>query len=567
MPPSPHCWRHKRFSALLPQVSEIELLADPRARHGGLPLPSQAPPPAARSRAGRRTLPRPPRDRPDLFPGRGLSAHPGRQDKPITGQTDRTLAVVYPPSAGCRPSDLSWEVGGFCQVNLAQNRRLIDTVVDFTAPGPAIRSLICSAAWAIFPFPWPAGCRSLLGIEGQGSAIRSARRQQPAGRTGKLRIPPEAVCTPPARTRRQRQGLRLQWSSIRPARGPRAWPDSWRPSPAAAWSISPATRRPCAATSPISRGTVSSSGASGRWTCFPRPTISKPLSFLKGIDRTSRLSVSRRILFIGEAAGSAAFFYSSPGPQSQPPGRPSYHEQRQPNPEPTPGKSRVPGRPRGQPVQQHLQTRQQVSEILPKGETPGSREADDETAPPTRSPAGSCRCANSARPPSAISPTAPAGSRSMCSCDTLGRRAVRCLQEMGYRRYRRRRGHACSRPRPANCRCRPPASPMISKSLRPLPEKLHGLTDVETRYRQRYVDLIVNPEAREIFQQAGGDHPPGPGVPEQPRLHGGRDADDAAGSRRRHRQAVQDPPQRPGHGSVPAHRPGTLSQAAAGRRL
>ncbi len=40
---------------------------------------------------------------------------------------------------------------------------------------------------------------------------------------------------------------------------------------------------------------------------------------------------------------------------------------------------------------------------------------------------------------------------------------------------------------------------LLSKSLRPLPEKFHGLTDVETRYRQRYVDLIVNPEVREVF--------------------------------------------------------------------
>jgi lysyl-tRNA synthetase class 2 len=40
---------------------------------------------------------------------------------------------------------------------------------------------------------------------------------------------------------------------------------------------------------------------------------------------------------------------------------------------------------------------------------------------------------------------------------------------------------------------------LLVKSLHPLPEKFHGLTDVETRYRQRYVDLIVNPESREIF--------------------------------------------------------------------
>lgn len=40
---------------------------------------------------------------------------------------------------------------------------------------------------------------------------------------------------------------------------------------------------------------------------------------------------------------------------------------------------------------------------------------------------------------------------------------------------------------------------LLTKSLRPLPEKWHGLTDVETRYRQRYVDLIVNPGVKEIF--------------------------------------------------------------------
>ena len=40
---------------------------------------------------------------------------------------------------------------------------------------------------------------------------------------------------------------------------------------------------------------------------------------------------------------------------------------------------------------------------------------------------------------------------------------------------------------------------LLTKSLRPLPEKWHGLTDVEIRYRHRYLDLIANPRAREIF--------------------------------------------------------------------
>src|SRR4030042_1910680 len=43
-----------------------------------------------------------------------------------------------------------------------------------------------------------------------------------------------------------------------------------------------------------------------------------------------------------------------------------------------------------------------------------------------------------------------------------------------------------------------PASSM-SKTVRPLPEKWHGLTDVETRYRQRYLDLIANDAVKDLF--------------------------------------------------------------------
>ncbi|MDQ1468129.1 MAG: lysyl-tRNA synthetase, class, partial [Actinomycetota bacterium] len=40
---------------------------------------------------------------------------------------------------------------------------------------------------------------------------------------------------------------------------------------------------------------------------------------------------------------------------------------------------------------------------------------------------------------------------------------------------------------------------LLAKALRPLPDKWHGLNDVETRYRQRYVDLIANDDARRVF--------------------------------------------------------------------
>jgi lysyl-tRNA synthetase class 2 len=42
---------------------------------------------------------------------------------------------------------------------------------------------------------------------------------------------------------------------------------------------------------------------------------------------------------------------------------------------------------------------------------------------------------------------------------------------------------------------------MLSKSLQPLPDKWHGLADVEKRYRQRYLDLIVSPQSRETFRR------------------------------------------------------------------
>ena len=46
----------------------------------------------------------------------------------------------------------------------------------------------------------------------------------------------------------------------------------------------------------------------------------------------------------------------------------------------------------------------------------------------------------------------------------------------------------------------PRASQLLSKALRPLPDKWHGLADVDTRFRQRYVDLIANDDARRVFE-------------------------------------------------------------------
>ncbi len=68
----------------------------------------------------------------------------------------------------------------------------------------------------------------------------------------------------------------------------------------------------------------------------------------------------------------------------------------------------------------------------------------------------------------------------------------------------------------------PKSATLLSKAVRPLPEKFHGLSDKETRYRQRYVDLIANDDVRETFRKRSQilDLPPLYGVR---RLHGGRD--------------------------------------------
>ena len=55
------------------------------------------------------------------------------------------------------------------------------------------------------------------------------------------------------------------------------------------------------------------------------------------------------------------------------------------------------------------------------------------------------------------------------------------------------------RPRMGELSVRVTGITLLSKSLQPLPEKFHGLTDREARYRQRYVDLIVNPEVKQAF--------------------------------------------------------------------
>ena len=108
---------------------------------------------------------------------------------------------------------------------------------------------------------------------------------------------------------------------------------------------------------------------------------------------------------------------------------------------------------------------------------------------------------------------------------------------------------------------------LLSKALRPLPDKFHGLADQEMRYRQRYVDLIVTPEARKTFVARTKAFTSIRKFMADGELHGSRNADAASDSRRRGGQAVRHAPQRARHADVPAHRAGALSEAADRRRL
>ncbi len=82
---------------------------------------------------------------------------------------------ALPPHTN-RPLTLSWETGGFCQVNLQQNQILIQTVLDFCAVSETDSVLDLFCGMGNFSIPVAEKAESLLGIEGQGSAIRSAKQ-------------------------------------------------------------------------------------------------------------------------------------------------------------------------------------------------------------------------------------------------------------------------------------------------------------------------------------------------------------------------------------------------------
>ncbi len=87
-----------------------------------------------------------------------------------------------------------------------------------------------------------------------------------------------------------------------------------------------------------------------------------------------------------------------------------------------------------------------------------------------------------------------------CRVDDLGEEALASLKAYDLGDIVEAKG-VVVRTRRGELSVAPTSTRLLSKSVRPLPEKFHGLSDKETRYRQRYVDLIVNDDVRETFRK------------------------------------------------------------------
>ena len=100
---------------------------------------------------------------------------------------------------------------------------------------------------------------------------------------------------------------------------------------------------------------------------------------------------------------------------------------------------------------------------------------------------------------------------------------------------------------------------LIAKSLRPLPDKWHGIADTELRYRRRYVDLIVNEQSRRVFEMRTAHRALPARFSRCARVPRGRDAHAASHPGRCGGASFQDASQRARRGHVSADRARALS--------
>lgn len=159
--------RHGAFVKLIPRTESLELLFNPGSGHITLSFHlTRKPRPADKKHAVTLTN--------DIHDIEGI-CFTGDDFAP-TGLSKLSFTLPAMPPHTKRPLTLSWETGGFCQVNLLQNQILIQTVLDFCAVSETDSVLDLFCGMGNFSIPMAEKAESLLGIEGQGSAIRSAKQ-------------------------------------------------------------------------------------------------------------------------------------------------------------------------------------------------------------------------------------------------------------------------------------------------------------------------------------------------------------------------------------------------------
>ena len=155
------------FARILSRAEAIELLFNPASRQVTLLLHlTQKPRPKDKQHAGKLTA-----EIAELeniyFCGKGFAP---------SATSDLSFSIPPIPPFTKKEIHLSWETGGFCQVNLKQNQKLIRTVLAYCNVKETDSVLDLYCGMGNFSIPLAMGARTLLGVEGQGSAIRSARK-------------------------------------------------------------------------------------------------------------------------------------------------------------------------------------------------------------------------------------------------------------------------------------------------------------------------------------------------------------------------------------------------------
>jgi 23S rRNA (uracil1939-C5)-methyltransferase len=178
----------RSFQKLLFQTNSLEILLDPHSSHTTILLHFKRKPRPADETCARELTQSVTNLQNLFFMGTGFAA---------TGWNSLSFTLPPIPPVTDTPLALSWETGGFFQVNLEQNVRLVRTVLDFcqVKKEDTILDLFCGMG--NFSIPLAETAKSVLGIEGQGSAIRSAKKNSKAAgqsNTSFLKRPIHQAC-------------------------------------------------------------------------------------------------------------------------------------------------------------------------------------------------------------------------------------------------------------------------------------------------------------------------------------------------------------------------------------